>query len=307
MKNTARSIIKCLHEYYRITGIHLTIGTVESASGGRIADKITNISGSSVFYKGSIVSYSNEIKMNPVGVKMESLIKHGAVSPQVAGEMAKGGRQVLNVDICVSDTGIAGPTGSTPGKPVGLFYFGLDSFDTHLTHKHIFPYNREQNKRHAVETALSIMEKYLKNRLANITTKKFPESDVVTSFLMNNNRILIVKRSQKVGTYRGAWSAISGYMEKAPLEQALTEIREETGFKKNDIQLIRQGDPFSIIDESIKKKWTIHPFLFSVKDPGKLVIDWENIESRWVLPVEIQNYNTVPGLTDALDKVLVTE
>jgi 8-oxo-dGTP diphosphatase len=158
-----------------------------------------------------------------------------------------------------------------------------------------------------VETALTILGKYLKNRVAHIQTENFPESAVVTSFIQNNDRILIVKRSQKVGTYRGAWSAISGYMEKAPLAQALTEIKEETGFKKNDIQLIRQGDPFSIIDESIKKKWTIHPFLFNVKNPEKLVIDWENVESRWVLPPELQNYKTVPGLTDALNKVLFTE
>ena len=105
----------------------LTLGTVESGTGGLISHTITNVSGSSDYYKGSVISYSNEAKIKIVGVKTETIEKYGAVSSQVAEQMAEGGRKLLNVDICIADTGIAGPTGATPNKPVGLFYLGLSS------------------------------------------------------------------------------------------------------------------------------------------------------------------------------------
>ena len=140
----------------------LTLGTVESATGGLIAHMITNIPGSSDVFPGSIVSYSNEIKMKIVGVKKTTLEKYGAVSSQVAFEMAAGGRKTLRVDICVADTGIAGPGGATPGKPVGLFYLGLSIRDGTSTQKHLFTGSREENKQQAAETALMLVLDYLK-------------------------------------------------------------------------------------------------------------------------------------------------
>ena len=139
----------------------LTVGAVESATGGLISHLITNVSGCSAYFKGSIISYSNEIKVKVVGVKEETIRKYGAVSPQVAEEMAEGGRKVLGVDICIADTGIAGPTGATPGKPVGLFYIGLSHKSGTLSRKHIFSGNREQNKRRAVEAALGWLKEFL--------------------------------------------------------------------------------------------------------------------------------------------------
>ncbi|GAI26169.1 unnamed protein product, partial [marine sediment metagenome] len=103
----------------------LTLGVVESATGGLISHLITNIPGSSDYYKGSVTAYSNEAKIKVVGVKEDTIKKYGAVSHQVAEEMARRGRRALAVDICLADTGIAGPSGTTPGKPVGLFYIGL--------------------------------------------------------------------------------------------------------------------------------------------------------------------------------------
>ncbi|TET41377.1 MAG: CinA family protein, partial [Dehalococcoidia bacterium] len=80
---------------------------------------------------------------------------------QTALEMAQGGRKLLDVDICVSDTGIAGPSGATPEKPVGLFYLGLAAEDTNLSQKHAFPGSREENKRDAAEAALNMLKQYL--------------------------------------------------------------------------------------------------------------------------------------------------
>jgi nicotinamide-nucleotide amidase len=141
----------------------MTLGVVESATGGLISHRITNVPGSSEYYKGSITAYSNEIKNQLVGVKAPTLEEHGAVSAQTADGLAAGGKRVLNVDICIADTGIAGPGGATPDKPVGLFYIGLSHGDTTFNSKHIFTGDREQNKTEAAETALQILKDYLES------------------------------------------------------------------------------------------------------------------------------------------------
>lgn len=141
----------------------LTLGTVESATGGLISHTITNVPGSSDYYAGSIISYSNEAKIKIVGVKAATLKKYGAVSSQVAEQMASGGRNLLKVDICLSDTGIAGPAGATLDKPVGLFYLGLAGPTGTFSCKHVFEGNRTQNKQAAAQTALKWLKEYLDN------------------------------------------------------------------------------------------------------------------------------------------------
>jgi nicotinamide-nucleotide amidase len=161
MAELEAEIARLIREYQAKTGKLLTIGAVESATGGRIADRITNVAGSSDYFKGSVVAYSNEVKIALLGVKRATIEKYGAVSEQTALEMAGGGRKLLDVDICVSDTGIAGPSGATPEKPVGLFYLGLAAEDESLSQKHAFPGNREGNKRDAAEAALDMLKQYL--------------------------------------------------------------------------------------------------------------------------------------------------
>ncbi|MBN2186660.1 MAG: CinA family protein [Dehalococcoidia bacterium] len=164
MAELEAEIARLIREYQAKAGRPLTVGTVESATGGRIADRITDVSGSSDYFKGSIVSYSNETKIEVVGVKKETIESYGAVSEQTAVEMAEGGRKLLCVDICLSDTGIAGPAGGSPEKPVGLFYIGLAAERDSSSQKHIFRGNREQNKQSAVEAALSMLKQYLRQR-----------------------------------------------------------------------------------------------------------------------------------------------
>jgi len=139
----------------------LTLGVVESATGGLISHRITNVPGSSDYYKGSVTAYSNEVKIKVVGVKEDTIKEYGAVSAQVAEEMAQGGRKILAADICLADTGIAGPSGGTSTKPVGLFYIGLSYRAGTYSQKHIFKGNRERNKRSAAEVALSWLKEYL--------------------------------------------------------------------------------------------------------------------------------------------------
>lgn len=139
----------------------LTLGVVESATGGLMSHLLTNVPGSSTYFKGSIIAYSNEIKIEIVGVKAETINRHGAVSAFVAREMARGGRKILAADICLADTGIAGPEGATPGKPVGLFYLGLSRQAGTYSRKLTFNGDREHNKRCAAEAALRWLKEYL--------------------------------------------------------------------------------------------------------------------------------------------------
>jgi len=139
----------------------LTLGTVESATGGLIASLITDVTGSSDYYLGSVVSYSNKVKLETVGVSEESMRKFGVVSAQVAQEMAQGGRRLLGVDICLADTGIAGPGGATLAKPVGLFYVGLAHKDGVSSRRYLFGGDRLQNKHSAATAALGWLKEYL--------------------------------------------------------------------------------------------------------------------------------------------------
>ena len=139
----------------------LTLGVVESATGGLISHLITNIAGSSDYYKGSITAYSNEIKIKVVGIEESTIDQYGAVSHQVAEEMARGGRKILAVDVCLADTGIAGPAGAASGKSVGLFYIGLSSQTGTYSRKHSFHGDREQNKQSAAGAALRWLKEYL--------------------------------------------------------------------------------------------------------------------------------------------------
>ena len=139
----------------------LTLGAVESATGGLISHLVTGVPGSSDYYKGSVTAYSNEIKQALVGVRLSTLKKFGAVSPQVAEEMASGGRSALSVDICIADTGIAGPGGAAPGKPVGLFFLGMAAKDG-LWHRRLdLTGTRAQNKKSAAAAALAWLKEYL--------------------------------------------------------------------------------------------------------------------------------------------------
>jgi len=139
----------------------LTLGVVESATGGFISHRLTNVPGISDCYKGGVTAYANETKVAVLGVSVITLERYGAVSPGVAEEMALGGRQSLNVDVCISDTGIAGPGGATPTKPLGLFYIGLAHSGHVESREHVFTGSREEIKAAAAEAALWWLREYL--------------------------------------------------------------------------------------------------------------------------------------------------
>jgi PncC family amidohydrolase len=138
--------------------------TAESCTGGLLADAITDVSGSSGYFLGGVVAYSNALKEALLGVRAETLASHGAVSEPTAREMARGARERLGADVALAVTGIAGPTGGTPEKPVGLVYIALAAADAEWCERHIWSGSRPSNKAKSVEAALALLLRYLETR-----------------------------------------------------------------------------------------------------------------------------------------------
>lgn len=132
----------------------LTLAAAESCTGGLIGHRITNIPGSSEYYLGSVTAYAYEAKVRLVGVTWDTLNEFGAVSDETVAEMARGVRQALDADIGIAVSGIAGPGGGTPEKPVGLVYFGLSTVGGTQTRSANFEGSRIEVKEQAADFAL---------------------------------------------------------------------------------------------------------------------------------------------------------
>ena len=142
----------------------LTVSTAESCTGGRLGDALTNVSGSSDYYRGGIISYGNQAKVDLLDVHESSLLMKGAVSDEVARQMAIGVRKKFRSSLGVGITGIAGPTGGTPKKPVGLVYIAVSSERKTICTKNLFKGSRMQVKRQSVDRALEMIKNLLSER-----------------------------------------------------------------------------------------------------------------------------------------------
>lgn len=133
------------------------------------------------------------------------------------------------------------------------------------------------------------------------------ERHVVTCFLLRasdgGDEVLILRRSRRVGTYRGRWAGVSGYVEAEPPAQARREIAEETGLTPEKTTLLKEGEPLAFSDEELNVRWVVHPFLFRVAPDVPISVDWEHVDARWVRPEQLSEYETVPRLKEALDRV----
>lgn len=138
-----------------------TLATAESCTGGLLGDALTDIAGSSDVYLGGVVAYANSAKVALLGVPESVLASEGAVSPETAAAMAAGARRQFGAQVALSATGIAGPGGGSPEKPVGLIYLGLATPDGVWTERHIWPGDRRANKVHSAERALAWAIEYL--------------------------------------------------------------------------------------------------------------------------------------------------
>ena len=128
------------------------------------------------------------------------------------------------------------------------------------------------------------------------------KTKIVTSFLKNSDKILLLKRSKKVKTMKNLWAGISGIIEgvEEPLARAEIEVFEEVGIEKSNISLLKQGEVILIESpQYANHQWEVYPFLFSTKN-REIRLNWENSDSRWISIDELKNFSTVPSL----DKVL---
>ncbi len=189
LRELSEELGRQLHEH------HLTIALAESCTGGLLASILTDIPGSSHYVQGGVVSYSNFAKMHVLGVKQETLERHGAVSPETAQEMAQGARRLLNADVAIAITGIAGPGGGTPEKPVGLVYLHLAAHDVDWGEMHIWPHDRIGNKQASVAAALRLALRYVKERTIRVDPKppqQHPQQE----------RSVLVEASWRNGSWR---------------------------------------------------------------------------------------------------------
>lgn len=138
-----------------------TLAVAESCTGGKVGDMITDVPGSSDYFLGGVVSYSNESKVSLIGVSRESLRSVGAVSEEVAVEMARGVRERLGSTYGIGITGVAGPTGGSKTKPVGLVYIAVASSDSHVVSRNVFKGSRIEVKTSAARRSLEMLKGFM--------------------------------------------------------------------------------------------------------------------------------------------------
>ena len=145
----------------RLTERGLTLAVAESCTGGLVGHRVTGVSGSSACFRGGVIAYHNEVKAAVLGVPEDLLEREGAVSEAVALAMARGARERLAADLGLAVTGIAGPEGGTPEKPVGLVYIALAHAGGAVAQRRLWSGDRAQNKERSAEGALQLLRQYL--------------------------------------------------------------------------------------------------------------------------------------------------
>ncbi len=150
-----------IHIAQRLTATKQTLATAESCTGGLIAHTLTNIPGSSLWFKTGVIAYAYEAKTNLLGVPQALLLKHGAVSAPVVKAMVTGARRRLKTDFAIAVTGIAGPTGGTRTKPVGLVFIAAASAKKNVIKKFLFKGTRREVKKQASKKALEMLQRII--------------------------------------------------------------------------------------------------------------------------------------------------
>lgn len=153
--NSAHRLVQVLSER------KLTLCTAESCTGGGVATRITSVPGASACYLGSVVAYANQLKIHALGVPEQTIATHGAVSEPVAVAMARGGRERLLADYCISITGIAGPGGGSPEKPVGLVFIGIAGAAHAVVEELHFHGSRAEIQSQAIDHAIAMLLDFL--------------------------------------------------------------------------------------------------------------------------------------------------
>jgi len=131
------------------------------------------------------------------------------------------------------------------------------------------------------------------------------KAPVLTCFVRFEDKILLLKRSERVQTYQGKWHTVAGYIdEPKPIRQkALEELEEELDIHSKDVSGFTAGEPYEFFDEGAMKSWIVHPVLVELKKKPEVRLDWEHTEFKWISPDEVEGYDTVPKLDESLKRV----
>jgi isopentenyldiphosphate isomerase len=162
---------------------------------------------------------------------------------------------------------------------------------------------REQKILKTIEEFYKKLPKFPDGRIDYSNSDTAP---VVTVFLKYKDKILLLKRSEKVLTYKGKWNAIAGYLDdlKPIQEKVKEEIKEELGIEKDIVSSVFIGESYKFRDEKINKTWIVFPVMVELKNEPKVKLDWEHTESRWIKPEELASFNTIPHFNQSLKKVI---
>lgn len=188
------------------------LAVAESCTGGLVGHRLTNISGSSTYFVGDMIVYAYDAKVRLLGVRWETLEQFGAVSRETVLEMARGVRQVLAADIGMAVSGIAGPGGGTPNKPVGLTWIGLNTADQEVAYHFVWDGDRSENKDRSAQAVLQILVDYLKEKRDEV---KAMEAVAVKAKFDEQGQVLPLSftwrgREYLVETVGRRWSAENG-------------------------------------------------------------------------------------------------
>jgi len=159
MSDSNQELMETLAVRLRNRGV--TVAVAESLTGGRVASAMTAVPGSSVYFQGAIIAYSNQLKVELLGVPFETILKHGAVSEECARAMAEGLRRKLGVDVAVATTGIAGPDGGSPLKPVGLVWLAVSDGVNTIVSRKVFAGDRNSISSEAATEALLLLSSFV--------------------------------------------------------------------------------------------------------------------------------------------------
>jgi PncC family amidohydrolase len=149
----------------RLRALGLTVATAESSTGGLIAKRLTDIPGSSDYVVGGVIAYANSVKRRLLNVEEQTITEYGAVSGPVAQQMADSARTLFRTDAALSVTGIAGPTGATATKPLGLHFIGLSTASGTWVRRYVWDGDRAHNREAAADAALRLLLDYLDGKL----------------------------------------------------------------------------------------------------------------------------------------------
>jgi len=259
---------------------------VECSTGGIISSEIVRNIGASEVFVGAFLPYSNELKSF-----LSADISDGAVSEKCAISLARKIKSITNADLVLSETSILGPKGGTEQKPVGLSFLAIASNKGEYSFVNLFKGEREK-------IMVSVASSAFFFAINHILGWELQTRKVASTFVEYKGKILILKRSRKVGSYRGRWGVVSGHIEEGETEEetSLKELKEEIGLDTNLIEKLIKSTPFELSDTKLGIRWEITPFRAILKTKPDIKIDWEHVKFLWINPLELSKFKTAPLL-----------